>query len=94
MSGWYLVESSGSSVQGSIGANSLEERDAVRRYLANRVRHECPQEWNRCVNELGMLIDMLGLWPQDDPQTPGAAPHRARVRDCGPALRASNRIVK
>lgn len=70
---------------GSIGPNSIAERDRVRRYLANRVcgeyRHP-EQEW-MAKEDLALFVDMLGLWPKWD-EAAESSVRRASVRDCSP----------
>jgi len=84
----------------AIGANSVDERDKVRRYLANRVRREIPQRWNDSKAELAELIDMLGLHTDFDAEASRMI-SRTTVRDCSPVgetittrrARASHQVV-
>jgi hypothetical protein len=91
MSEINLSDYDGSAMRGTIGDNTYEERDKLRRYLANRVRREIPQRWDDSVTELTELIDMLGLWPCFDPPPKTPRPRRASLRDCGPVIAPSRR---
>jgi hypothetical protein len=86
MSEINLSDYDGSAMRGAIGDNTFEERDKLRRYLANRVRREIPQRWDDSKAELRELIDMLGLDPKFDPPPGVPRPQRARLRDCGPVV--------
>lgn len=91
MSEINLSDYDGSAMRGAIGDNTFEERDKLRRYLANRVRSEIPQRWDDSVAELTELIDMLGLWPCFDPLPKAPRSGRASVRDCGPVVAPTRR---
>lgn len=91
MSDINLSSFDGSTMHGAIGDNTFEERDKLRRYLANRVRREIPQRWGDSKAELAELIDMLGLWTRFDPPPKTPQPRRASLRDCGPVVSPSRR---